>query len=157
MLFSLPRMCRHTAIFRPLLKGHLFRKPPLDAPSKVPSQNPCFGFPSLALTAEFYLPHWHESNGFCLFFFFFFFCFLGPHTRHMEVPGLGASNQSYSCWPTPQPQQLGIQAMSDLHHSPQQRLIPNPLSEARDQTCNLMVPSWISFRCATMGTPKILT
>ena len=22
------------------------------------------------------------------FFFFFFFCFLGPHTRHMEVPRL---------------------------------------------------------------------
>ena len=37
----------------------------------------------------------------------FLFCFLGPYPWHMEVPRLG-SNQSYSCWPTPQPQQQGI-------------------------------------------------
>ena len=50
-----------------------------------------------------------------------------------------------------------------LHHShsntrstpmPRQRRILNPLSEARDQTCNLMVPSQIRFRCVTMGTPS---
>ena len=32
------------------------------------------------------------------------FFFLGPHQWHMEVP----LNQSYSCQPTPQPQQWGI-------------------------------------------------
>ena len=37
-------------------------------------------------------------------FFFFFLCFLGPHLWHMEIPVLG-SNQSYRCWPTPQPWQ----------------------------------------------------
>ena len=31
----------------------------------------------------------------------------------------------------------------NLHHSLQQRWIPNPLSKARDQTCNPMVPSQI--------------
>ena len=31
----------------------------------------------------------------------------------------------------------------DLHHSSWQRQIFNPLSEARDQTCNLLVPSRI--------------
>ena len=36
------------------------------------------------------------------FFFFFLFFFLGPHPQHLEVPRLGV-NQSYSCWPTPQP------------------------------------------------------
>ena len=41
----------------------------------------------------------------------------------------------------------------DLHHSSLQRQIPNPLSEARDQTRNLMVPSRIRFRCAMIGTP----
>ena len=41
----------------------------------------------------------------------------------------------------------------DLHHSSQQRQILNPLNEASDQTCNLMVPSWICFRCATTGIP----
>ena len=42
----------------------------------------------------------------------------------------------------------------DLHHSFQQHQILNPLSEAGDQTRNLMVPSRIHFRCATMGTPN---
>ena len=47
----------------------------------------------------------------------------------------------------------------DLHHSSQQCQILNPLNEARDQGCNLMVPSQIRFRCITMGTPlsKILS
>ena len=30
---------------------------------------------------------------------------------------------------------------------------PNPLSLARDQTRNFMVPSQIPFHCATTGTP----
>ena len=30
---------------------------------------------------------------------------------------------------------------------------PNPLSEARDRTCNLMVPSWIRFLCPHAGAP----
>ena len=34
----------------------------------------------------------------------------------------------------------------DLQHSSWQRQILNPLSEARDQTHNLMAPSWIRFR-----------
>ena len=41
----------------------------------------------------------------------------------------------------------------DLHHSSWQRRILNPLSKAGDQTHNLMVPSWIPFRCTTTGTP----
>ena len=35
-------------------------------------------------------------------------------------------------------------------------LDPNPLSKAKDPTCNLVVPSWIRFHCATTGTPKLL-
>ena len=42
----------------------------------------------------------------------------------------------------------------DLHHSPWQHQILNPWSEARDWTCNLMVPDWIHFHCATTGTPS---
>ena len=45
---------------------------------------------------------------------FFFFVFLGPHPWHVEVPRLGV-NQSYSCQPTPQPQQRGIQAASSAY------------------------------------------
>ena len=41
----------------------------------------------------------------------------------------------------------------NLHHSSRQCQILNPLIEARDWTCNLMVPSQICFHCATTGTP----
>ena len=50
-------------------------------------------------------------------------------------------------------------AMQDLncvcnpHHSSQKHWILNPLSKARDQTCNLMGPSRICFHCAMTGTP----
>ena len=72
-------------------------------------------------------------------YIYYFFFFLGPHPWHMEVPRLGF-NWSCSCKPTPQPQQRGIL---------------NPLSEARDETRNLLVPSRVRFRCATTGTPLI--
>ena len=39
----------------------------------------------------------------------------------------------------------------NLHHSSQQRWIPNPLSKVRDRTRHLMVTSLIHFRCATTG------
>ena len=42
----------------------------------------------------------------------------------------------------------------DLHHSSRQQWIINPLSEAKDQTQNLMVPSRTHFLSAMMGTPK---
>ena len=42
----------------------------------------------------------------------------------------------------------------DLHHRSRQRLNLNPLSEARDRTCNLVVPSWICFCCGMTGTPR---
>ena len=46
--------------------------------------------------------------------------------------------------------------LCNLHHSSQQCQILNPLSEARDGTHNLMVPSRIRFCGATMGTSKII-
>ena len=49
--------------------------------------------------------------------------------------------------------QMGATAVG-LYHSSRQYQILNPLSEARDQTCNLMVTSQIRFHCATMGTPR---
>ena len=44
----------------------------------------------------------------------------------------------------------------NLHHSSGQCQILNPPSEAWDRTCNLMVPSWIRFLCAMMGTSQTL-
>ena len=59
-------------------------------------------------------------------------------------------NGSYSCPPTPQPQQHRI---CNLHHRSRQHQIPNPLCEARDRTHNLTETSWIHFHCTTTGTP----
>ena len=55
----------------------------------------------------------------------------------------------------PEPQQHQIQVASATYttaHSWHLQIL-NPLREARDRTRNFMVPSWIRFRCATMGTP----
>ena len=76
------------------------------------------------------------------FFFFFFFFFLGPHPWHIEFPGQGL-NWSCSRWPSPQPQQLRIRAVSaNLYHSSRQRRILNSLSEARDEPAS----SWLLIR-----------
>jgi len=72
---------------------------------------------------------------------------------HMEVPRLGVESElqllAYAiATATPD-----LSHVCNLHHSSQQRWIFNPPIETRNRTCNLMVPSWICFRCATMGTP----
>ena len=71
----------------------------------------------------------------------------------MEVPRLGVGLELQL------PATARATAMQDpshictLHHSSWQCQILNPLSKARDRTHNLMVFSWICFRCTTMGTP----
>ena len=65
----------------------------------------------------------------------------------MEIPRLGVELLAHTTatW--------NLSRVCDLYHSSWQRQIPNPLSEARDQTHVLMVTSWIFFCCATIGTP----
>ena len=48
---------------------------------------------------------------------------------------------------------MGSKPVCNLHQSSWQCWIPNPLSEARDQTCVLMDASQIHFCCSTMGAP----
>ena len=48
---------------------------------------------------------------------------------------------------------FGRNSMYSFIQSRIQRRILNPLSKAGDWPCNLMVPSWIHFPCATTGTP----
>ena len=74
----------------------------------------------------------------------------------MEVPRLGVKLEL-------QPPAYAIaiatrdlSRVCDLHHGSQQCQIFNPLSEVRDRTCNLIVPSWILFHCATTGTLALL-
>ena len=88
-----------------------------------------------------------------IFFSFFFFFFLGPHPRHMEVPRLGVELEVQlpaiaTVTATWEPSHV-----NDLHHSSLQHWIPDPLSEARDQTFNLMSTSQIHFHHATMEIP----
>ena len=84
-----------------------------------------------------------------------FACFLGPLQPPMEVPRRGVESQlqlpayaTAAATATPD-----LSCVCDLHHSSRQRWILNPLSEARDGTRNLMVPSRIRFPCTMMGTP----
>ena len=82
----------------------------------------------------------------CIFFF------LGPHPQHREVPRLGVKLELWLLTHTKATQDLSH--VCDLRHSSQQCRILNPLSEARDRTCNLIVPSRIRFCCAMTGTPS---
>ena len=72
----------------------------------------------------------------------------------MEVPRLGVKLELQLLAHTTATATQNPSGIYDLHHSSQQHQILNPLSRARDRTQNLLVPSWIRFRCTTMGTPK---
>ena len=49
-----------------------------------------------------------------------------------------------------------LSCICDLHHSPWQHWILNPLSKARDWNCNLMDTSQVQYCWAIMGTPNSL-
>jgi len=71
----------------------------------------------------------------------FFFCLLGLHS---EAYGNSQARGQIRGTTT------------GLHHSSQQRWIPDPLNEARDQTCILRDTSQIHSHCTTTGTPRAL-
>ena len=84
---------------------------------------------------------------------FFFFLLLGLYLWHqvtrlgaeLELQLLACATATVTAMPDPS-------RICDLHHSSQQRQILDPLSEARDRTCSLMVSSQILLHCATTGT-----
>ena len=80
-----------------------------------------------------------------IIFFFFFFCFLGLHPQHMEVPRLGVELELQLPAYTITTATRDPSSVCHLHHSSCQCWISHPLSEARDQTRNLLVPSQIHF------------
>ena len=67
------------------------------------------------------------------------FCFLGPHSRHMEVPRLGVEMELQAATAAAL---QGPSSVFDLHHGSRQCRILNPLSKARDQTRIVMDPTW---------------
>ena len=116
------------------------------------------GCPSLRLTSKFIfiwcLNIFREKIYFlklndCIWVYFFFLLFRAAPMAYGDSQARG---RSCSCWPTPETQQ---RCDCDLHHSSRKCRILNPLSEARGQTCDLMVPSRICVRCTTMGTPWV--
>ena len=76
---------------------------------------------------------------------------MGPHLQHMEFPSLGVELELWLLAYTTAMQDPNH--ICDLHHSLQQCRIPHPLSEARDGTHSLMVPSHICYHCTKTGTP----
>ena len=86
---------------------------------------------------------------------FYFFLFLGLHPWQMEVPRLGVQMELQLLAYTTATATRDPSCICDIHHSSQQRQIPDPLSEARDQTHILMGTSWIRFHCATTGFPHV--
>ena len=78
-------------------------------------------------------------------FFILFFIYFQGYTRGIcKFPGQG-SNWSYSCWYTIATATPDASRICNLYHSSWQCWIPNPLSEARDQTHNLIDTSQILF------------
>ena len=59
----------------------------------------------------------------------------------MEVPRLGAESELLLLAYTTAIAMPDPSRICNLHHSPWQHQILNPLSEARDQNCNLMILS----------------
>ena len=79
------------------------------------------------------------------------FGFLGPYLCHIEVPRPGFELELHVLAYAIATRDLNH--VCNLHHSSRQCQILNLLSEARDQTCNLMVHSQICFQCAMKETP----
>ena len=91
----------------------------------------------------------------CTYFFFFCFVFLRLHPQHMEVPRLGVESETQLPAYTTATATPDLSRVLDPHHGSRQCQILNPRIEAKDQTCNLMAPSRIRFRCAKTGTPDL--
>ena len=66
------------------------------------------------------------------------FFFLRLHLRHMEVPRLGVTSELQLLAYTTATAMRDLSCIYNLHHNSRQCLIPDPLSEARNQTHILM-------------------
>ena len=74
----------------------------------------------------------------------------------MEVPRLGVQLELQLPVCTTATAMQDLSLACNLNRSPGQHQTLNTLSEAGDQTQNLLVPSQIYFPCATIGTPLYL-
>ena len=98
---------------------------------------------------------------------YFIILFLGPYLQHLEIPRLGVELELQLPAHSTARATQNPSRFCDLHNSSWQRRIPNPMREARDQTCILMAVSrdcylwativasepWIPVRIVTSITP----
>ena len=78
------------------------------------------------------LHHLDPASSYHKFFVLFLFLLL-LFRAAPEAYGASQASQSYSCWPTPQPQQCKIQDASETYTTALGNTRPlNPLSEAKD-------------------------
>ena len=107
--------------------------PPPSAPRQPQVCSLCLGVCSVLQIGSFvlYLPY------------FILFVFLGSHSWHMEVPRLGVESEPQLLAYTTATATWDPSRICDLHHSPWQCRIPNPLSKARNRICVLMDASQV--------------
>ena len=89
-----------------------------------------------------------------IFSFFSCFVFLELHTWHMEVPRLRTELEPWLPAYARATATPDLSHVCDLHHHSWQHRILNPLSEARGQNHNLMVPSRICSPLSHNGNSK---
>ena len=75
---------------------------------------------------------------------------------HMEIPRVGVLIRASGAGLHHSHSNARSEPHLRLHHSWRSCWILNPLSKARNGTRNLVVPGWIRFRFAMMGTPSLL-
>ena len=94
-----------------------------------------------------------ESCSFCIFYYCYYYLLFKAAPEHMEFPRLGVQSELQLPAYTIAPATPDLSCVCDLHHDSWQCQIFNPLSEVRDQTRNLMVPSRIRFCSTRTGSP----
>ena len=99
----------------------------------------------------------HELLTLFIYLFVCLFSFLGPRPHHMEVPRLGIGWEPQLPAYTTATTTPDLSHICDIHRSAWQCWIPDPLSEARDQTHILMDASLIRFRCPQRELHELLT
>ena len=77
---------------------------------------------------------------------FVYLVFLELHPRCMEVPRLGVKSELQLLACTTATAMQDPSCVCDLHHSPGEGWILNPLRGARGQICILMDSIWVRYR-----------
>ena len=102
-----------------------------------------------------YLCHWLWFVWFIGFFlgFLFFVCLFVCHFR--AKPAAYGGSQARGPMGARATATPDLSHVCYLYHSSQQRWILNPLSKARNRTCNLMVPSWFVSNAPRRELPPL--